>query len=114
MWTAILDDDWQPAMPPTYCYVDTYLATQDRLLAMDIDLLAPAHWPLQEGPAVAEYISESRNYCLLVERALLDFAAGRRLSHCAKPSSSLARRLAAGHPLPIRISATGWRAIWRV
>lgn len=78
MWTAILDDDWQPAMPPTYCYVDTYLATQDRLLAMDIDLLAPAHWPLQEGPAVAEYISESRNYCLLVERALLDFAAGRR------------------------------------
>ena len=26
-------------MPPTYCYVDTYLATQDRLLAMDIDLL---------------------------------------------------------------------------
>jgi len=76
MWTAILDDDWQPAMPPTYCYVDTYLATQDRLLAMDIDLLAPAHWPLQQGAAVAEYVSESRNYCLLVERALLDFAVG--------------------------------------
>ncbi len=78
MWTAILDDDWQPAMPPTYCYVDTYLATQDRLLAMDVDLLAPAHWPLQKGPAVAEYISESRNYCLLVERTLLDFAADGR------------------------------------
>ena len=74
MWTAILDDEWQPAMPPTYCYVDTYLATQDRLLTMGIDLLAAAHWPLQQGPAVAEYVSESRNYCLLVERALLDFA----------------------------------------
>lgn len=73
MWTAILDDDWQPAMPPTYCYVDTYLATQDRLLAMEIDLLAPAHWPLQTGTAVAEFISEGRNYCQLVERKLLDF-----------------------------------------
>ncbi|MBP6440257.1 MAG: MBL fold metallo-hydrolase [Caldilineaceae bacterium] len=77
MWTAILDDDWQPAMPPTYCYVDTYLATQDRLLAMEIDLLASAHWPLQQGPAVAEYVSESRNYCLLVERKLLGFARSR-------------------------------------
>jgi glyoxylase-like metal-dependent hydrolase (beta-lactamase superfamily II) len=74
MWTAILDDEWQPAMPPTYCYVDTYLATQDRLLAMHIDLLAPAHWPLQQGPAVAGFVTESRNYCLLVERTLLDFA----------------------------------------
>lgn len=74
MWTAILDDDWQPAMPPTYCYVDTYLATQDRLLAMDIDLLAPAHWPLQHGPDVAAFVSESRNYCQGVERSLLDFA----------------------------------------
>lgn len=74
MWNAILDDDWQPAMPPTYCYVDTYLATQAQLLAMDIDLLAPAHWPLQHGPAVAEYISVSRDFCLLVERRLLAFA----------------------------------------
>lgn len=74
MGSAILDDDWQPAMPPTYCYVDTYLTTQDRLLAMGIDLLASAHWPLQQGPAVAEFITESRNYCLLVERTLLEFA----------------------------------------
>jgi glyoxylase-like metal-dependent hydrolase (beta-lactamase superfamily II) len=74
MWNAILDDQWQPAMPPTYCYVDTYLATQDRLLSMEIDLLASAHWPLQSGAAVAEFISESRNYCLHVEGALLGFA----------------------------------------
>lgn len=74
MWNAILDDQWQPAMPPTYCYVDTYLATQDRLLSMEIDLLASAHWPLQRGAAVAEFISESRNYCLHVESALLGYA----------------------------------------
>lgn len=77
MWTSILNDDWQPAMPPTYCYVDTYLATQDRLAAMEISLLSPAHWPLQAGPNVAEFIMESKNYCLLVERKLLDLAAER-------------------------------------
>ena len=74
MWTAILDTEWQPAMPPTYCYVDTYLATQDRLLGMSIDQLASAHWPIQRGPAVREYIAESRNYVLHVEAALLDYA----------------------------------------
>jgi glyoxylase-like metal-dependent hydrolase (beta-lactamase superfamily II) len=74
MWNAILGDDWQPAMPPTYCYVDTYLATQANLLAMDIDLLSPAHWPLQRGPQVAEFLTASRNYVLLVERKLLEFA----------------------------------------
>ncbi|MCL4830153.1 MAG: MBL fold metallo-hydrolase [Caldilinea sp.] len=74
MWNAILDDDWAPAMPPTYCYVDVYLATQDRLMAMHIDQLAPAHWPLQQGAAVAEFLNESRNYCLLVERKLMEFA----------------------------------------
>ena len=74
MWNAILDTDWQPAMPPTYCYVDTYLTTQDRLLAMPIDQLASAHWPIQRGPAVREYVAESRNYVLHVEAALLDYA----------------------------------------
>ena len=74
MWNAILGDDWQPAMPPTYCYVDTYLATQARLLAMEIDLLSSAHWPLQRGAQVAEYVSEGRNFVLLVERKLLEFA----------------------------------------
>jgi glyoxylase-like metal-dependent hydrolase (beta-lactamase superfamily II) len=74
LWTSILDDDWQPAMPPTYCYVDTYLATQDRLLALQIDQLSSAHWPVQQDKAVAEFVSESRNYCLFVERALMDHA----------------------------------------
>jgi glyoxylase-like metal-dependent hydrolase (beta-lactamase superfamily II) len=74
MWTAILDTDWNPAMPPTYCYVDTYLATQDRLLSMPIDQLASAHWPIQRGPAVREYIATSRGFVLHVEAVLLDYA----------------------------------------
>lgn len=74
IWNSILDEAWQPALPPTYCYVDTYLATQDRLLDMDIDLLSPAHWPLQRGAAVAEFITESKNFCWHVERKLLELA----------------------------------------
>lgn len=75
LWTAILDDRWQPAMPPTYCYVDTYLATQDRLLAMDIATFSPSHWPVYEGMAVKEFVGESANYCLHVEQQLLALAA---------------------------------------
>lgn len=74
LWTAILDDQWQPAMPPTYCYVDTYLATQARLLAMDIATLSPSHWPVQRGMAVKEFVGESGNYCVHVEQQLLALA----------------------------------------
>lgn len=74
MSTHIPNEDWTAAMPPTYCYVDTYLSTQQRLLNMDIDLLASAHWPLQRGPAVRDFLYESRNYVLHVEQKLLTLA----------------------------------------
>lgn len=74
MWTHIPNEDWSPAMPPTYCYVDTYISTQERLMAMDIDLLASAHWPLQRGADVLEFVRESKNFCLHVEGKLLDLA----------------------------------------
>ena len=77
MGTHIPNDDWTPAMPPTYCYVDTYLQTQDRLASMDIDLLASSHWPLQRGPDVAAFIRESRNYCQHVEDRLYELAKAR-------------------------------------
>lgn len=73
--TAILDQDFQTLMPPTYCYVDTYLATLDRLLGMDIQTYSPAHWPVQTGPDVAAFLQESRNYCLHLEHELLALAA---------------------------------------
>lgn len=74
LWNAILDMDWQPAMPPTYCYVDTYLATLDRLAAMELAQLSPAHWPVQQDHDVDGFLRESREFCLLVERKLLEFA----------------------------------------
>jgi glyoxylase-like metal-dependent hydrolase (beta-lactamase superfamily II) len=75
LWNTILDADWKPALPPTYCYVDTYLATQERLMAMSINTFSPAHWPVQRGPDVGEFLRESRSYCQLVERRLLEYAA---------------------------------------
>ena len=72
--TAILDVDWNGALPPTYCYVDTYLSTIDRLASMDIESYSGAHWPLKKGKEVAEILRESRNYCLQNERLLLELA----------------------------------------
>lgn len=74
LWNAILDIEWNPVLPPTYCYVDTYLATLDRLMSMDIEVYSPAHWQVQRGTQVAEFLRESRNYCLHVEKHLLDYA----------------------------------------
>lgn len=74
LFTHIPNIDWTPAMPPTYCYVDTYLYTQERLLNMDINLLASAHWPLQHGQAAGEFIRQSRDFCLRVEENLLQLA----------------------------------------
>jgi len=75
MSTYIPHEDWTPAMPPTYCYIDTYLGTQVRLLSMDIDLLASAHWPLQRGPDVGAFIRQGRDFVLHVESRLLELAA---------------------------------------
>lgn len=74
MSTHIPHEDWSPAMPPTYCYVDTYISTQERLMGMEIDLLASAHWPLQHGSAVADFLRESKQYALHVENRLLALA----------------------------------------
>lgn len=74
LWNAILDAEWNPVVPPTYCYIDTYLATIQRLLSMDIDVYSGAHWQVQTGAEVKAFLSESRNYCRFVEGKLLEFA----------------------------------------
>jgi hypothetical protein len=40
---------------------------------MPIEQLASAHWPIQRGAAVREFIAESRNYVRHVEAALLEY-----------------------------------------
>ena len=41
---------------------------------MPIAMLSPAHWPLQKGADVVEFITTSKNYCLHVESKLLELA----------------------------------------
>lgn len=74
LWNAIMDINGNPALPPTYCYVDSYIATLERLMRMDIETYSGAHWQLKQGAEVKEFLYESKNYCLHVEQQLLNFA----------------------------------------
>src|SRR5262249_6456358 len=54
----------------TYRYVDTYLATIQRLQAMQPDQLMTAHYPVYRGRDVAEFLGETRAFADQVEAAL--------------------------------------------
>lgn len=55
-------NDGTPAFPPTYRYVDDYLATVDALIAADHDLLLTAHYPLMRGDDARAFLAESRDF----------------------------------------------------
>ena len=60
---------------PTYCYVDTYLATQEYTVGHANRSTASAQLAEKmTQPEVREYIAESRQYVLHVEAALLDYS----------------------------------------
>jgi glyoxylase-like metal-dependent hydrolase (beta-lactamase superfamily II) len=68
--SAVLLADGSPAFPPTYRYVDTYLATVQRLQAMRADQVVTAHYPVYRGLDVAEFLGETRAFADRVEAAL--------------------------------------------
>ena len=68
--SAVLLADGSPAFPPTYRYVDTYLATIQRLQAMQPDQLMTAHYPVYRGPDAAAFLGETRAFADQVEAAL--------------------------------------------
>lgn len=70
LWHGLVNKDGSPAFPPTYRYVDSYLASIQRLQAMPITTLLTSHYPVYRGPAVAEFLSESRAYADRVEETL--------------------------------------------
>ncbi|MCB0105352.1 MAG: MBL fold metallo-hydrolase [Caldilineaceae bacterium] len=76
LWNAVLRKDGKPAFPPTYRYVDTYLASMNRFRAMQVDRLLTSHYPVYHGAGVAEFLAESRAYVDRVDQALLDALAG--------------------------------------
>lgn len=82
LWNAVLTADGQPAFPPTYRYVDTYLSTIHAFQAMSADTLLTSHYAVQEGPGVAEFLAESRAF---VDRT--DHAVQTALSNAGQPTS---------------------------
>ncbi|HVN53276.1 MAG TPA: MBL fold metallo-hydrolase [Anaerolineaceae bacterium] len=69
---AILGLSGKPALPPTYCYIATYEATLERLLAMEIGTYSPAHWPVMRGNQIQTFLSESLAYCRETEQKVLE------------------------------------------
>ena len=67
-----------PALCPTYLYVDPYLATIRYLRTMKPALLAGCHWPIKRGPEVEAFLDETQQFVQSAEIAIID-----RLSHCS-------------------------------
>ena len=60
-----------PAFPPTYRYVDTYIASIQRLASQGVSTMLTSHYPVYRGVEVAEFLGESRTYVERVDRALM-------------------------------------------
>jgi glyoxylase-like metal-dependent hydrolase (beta-lactamase superfamily II) len=67
---AVLLADGSPAFPPTYRYVDTYLATVQWLQAIGPARLLTAHYPVCTGADVAEFLGETRAFVDRADAAL--------------------------------------------
>jgi glyoxylase-like metal-dependent hydrolase (beta-lactamase superfamily II) len=80
-----------PAFPPTYRYVDTYLATIARLEAWRPRLLLTAHFPVFEGADVADFLGLSRAFTERLESGLRRLLAA---SLAPVPMLALIRELA--------------------
>jgi len=74
--SAVLRKDGTPAFPPTYRYVDSYVATMNRFRGMNAKLLLTCHYPVYRDAGVAEFLAESRAYVDRVDQVLLAELAG--------------------------------------
>jgi glyoxylase-like metal-dependent hydrolase (beta-lactamase superfamily II) len=71
LYNAVLFKNGKPAFPPTYRYVETYVATMNRFAGMPAQLMLTSHYPLYRGPQIAEFIAESRAYVDRVDATIL-------------------------------------------
>ena len=70
LWNTLLTTDGKPAFPPTYRYVETYIASIQRLQGMPVEFLLTSHYPVYKGADVAEFLGESRAYVDRIDAAL--------------------------------------------
>jgi glyoxylase-like metal-dependent hydrolase (beta-lactamase superfamily II) len=64
--------DGRPAFPPTYRYVDSYLATIGRCEALRPELLLTAHYPTMETDVASEFLARSRAFVEKADQVVLD------------------------------------------
>lgn len=64
--------DGAPAFPPTYRYLDDYLATTAGIRQQAPSLLLTSHYPIYSGTAAMEFLDETRRFTDRVEAALID------------------------------------------
>ncbi|CAN5692369.1 MBL fold metallo-hydrolase [soil metagenome] len=72
LWNAVLLATGEAAFPPTYRYLSTYLATIARLEGLGAEWLLTSHYPVRQGPGVAEFLAESRAYTERVDAVLAE------------------------------------------
>jgi glyoxylase-like metal-dependent hydrolase (beta-lactamase superfamily II) len=82
LWNAVLGVSGEPLFPPTYRYVDTYVATIQRLQGIPIETLLTSHYPVYRGDEVDAFLAESRAFVDRVEAAVRE-----ELSAAAGPST---------------------------
>ncbi|MGH3705837.1 MAG: MBL fold metallo-hydrolase [Agromyces sp.] len=64
--------DGTPAFPPTYRYVDDYLATVARLEGLDRGLLLTAHYPTMHTDASRAFLARSREFVERLDQLVTD------------------------------------------
>jgi glyoxylase-like metal-dependent hydrolase (beta-lactamase superfamily II) len=69
---AVRNADGRPAFPPTYRYVDSYLATISRCEALRPELLLTGHYPTMKAAAACEFFALSRGFVEKVDEVVLD------------------------------------------
>jgi glyoxylase-like metal-dependent hydrolase (beta-lactamase superfamily II) len=95
---AVLGDmvphaDGRPAFPPTYRYVDSYLATISRCEAVSPDLLLTAHYPTMDAGAAMDFLARSRGFVEKTDTVVLD-----ELDAAGAPGLRLQELLARANP----------------
>lgn len=70
LWSTLSTRDGRPAFPPTYRYVDPYLATIERARDHHPELLLTAHFPVFSGSEVDEFLNESKAFADRLDAAL--------------------------------------------
>jgi glyoxylase-like metal-dependent hydrolase (beta-lactamase superfamily II) len=69
--SVYLDLQGNPALCPTYLYVETYLSTARQLGNLDVDTLCGCHWHIKRGHQIQEFLDETRGFVELADNLIL-------------------------------------------